>query len=74
MKRKKQSGPDTYPGSNPVEDPDVMGTPQRLGGRSPARNAHEAKPGRQRGAEPGAEGDRPPHQNVKPGTRLDLER
>ena len=31
------------------------------------------KPGLDRGAVPGAHGDRPPHQEVKPGTKLDLE-
>jgi hypothetical protein len=45
-----------------------------MGGHSPAKNAQEAKPGRERGAEPGAHGDRPPHPDVKPGTDLDLEK
>jgi hypothetical protein len=73
MKEKKQAGADRRAGSAATE-PDVEGTPNRLGGHSPAKNAQEAKPGRERGAEPGAHGDRPPHPDVKPGTALDLEK
>jgi hypothetical protein len=32
------------------------------------------KPGQDRGAVAGAHGDRPPHQDIKPGTRLDIEK
>ena len=72
---KPKAGPDRTPGSDPTVDPDPQGTPNRMagGGVSPARNAPEGKPGMDQGAQPGAHGDRPPHQNVKPGTRLDLE-
>ena len=75
MEDRSKAGPGRRAGSDSTTDPDREGTPNRFPGEgiSPARNTQEGKPGLDRGATPGAHGDRPPHQDIKPGTRRDLE-
>ena len=74
MDKRNKEGPGRRAGSEATE-PDREGTPNRFAGEgiSPARSTREGKPGLDQGATPGAHGDRPPHQNVPPGTKRDLE-
>lgn len=74
MKKRRKAGPGRHAGDTVLE-PDKEGTPTRFTGQgiSPARNTREGKPGLDQGATPGAHTDRPPHLDIKPGTRLDLE-
>ena len=52
---------------DPKKDPSLEAKPENM------PDELNGKPDLDRGAVPGAHGDRPPHQNIKPGTKIDLE-